>query len=116
MSNANDISYVIEKIFIESPLPPCSYNIKLSENLSLQTNIFKVLMTIMLEGSKKIFGNSISVSNISQEQFVLLNEYMKSIGYNIKYEEILNDDNIKIAINVWFEPYIPKITCINEIM
>lgn len=101
-----DIQYVIERVFIDKPLPPCSYKIELSENLSTKTTIFQTLMTIMIEGSKKIFGNSTTPSNISEEQYILLNEYMKSIGYEIKYKYLLSENEIPFALNVWFEPFI----------
>jgi len=63
-----------------------------------------LLTSIMLNGSQKLFGH-VDPTLISEKQFALLQEYMESIGYHIKYK--IEDKGIKI----WFEMYTPKIKC-----
>jgi hypothetical protein len=58
----------------------------------------------MIEGSKILFGN-VTPDKMTEKQFQLLQEYMHSIGFEIKYK--IEADKYKI----WFEKYIPKINC-----
>ena len=90
------MSDIINSIFGPYPKEPCFYKLG-NPNMYL-------LSVIMIQGSKKLFGN-VTPDNMTEKQFKLLQQYIKSIGYEIKY--LVENDKYKI----WFEPYSPKITC-----
>ena len=103
---------VINKVFIDKPLPPCTYNLQLSENiLKNKSAMLKTLLTILVEGAKKIYGNSINPGSISDEQFQLLKKYIRSIGFETKYNYTFDDLGNPRLINIWFEPYLHDYTC-----
>jgi hypothetical protein len=94
--NINSFSELIDCIFVNTPKHPNYFTI-------YNPNIL-LLTTIMLNGAKKIFGH-VNPHELSETQFSLLQEYMKSIGYKIKYE--MCNDNIKI----WFDKYTVQTSC-----
>jgi hypothetical protein len=89
-------SELINCIFSNYPKEPNYFNL-------YNADIY-LLTSIMLNGSKKIFGHT-DPQLISEKQFALLQEYMQSVGYQIHYK--LDENKIKIR----FEKYIPKYTC-----
>lgn len=92
----NQINDTLEKIFGNFPKPPCTFNV-------IDANLIN-LTHFMLAGASKLFGN-ITPSTISLKQLNLLNEYMESIGFTIKYQ--FTEKNVKI----WFEKYMIKTKC-----
>ena len=84
-------SKFIEYIFDNDPKEIHYYSDKIIDchNINIVT-----LSCILLLGSYKLFGNNITPSNITNEQFLLLNKYMNSIGYNIHYEDVKDNINI----------------------
>ena len=128
---------LVDIIFIRDPKPPCTYKIALPDDR--QQNMFQLLMTLLICGARKLYGENITPSDISEYQFEELKRYIESVGYVIKYnykdinninsDENVNvdvnvddnvddnvnvDDNIGIKpriINIWFEQYIPLIDC-----
>lgn len=102
---------IVIKIFSEPPKPPCTYNVSIlnSPNITL----FQLLMSILVSGARHLYGESITPNDITSDQFDELKCYMESVGYKIKYNYTLlnqNQDNPKI-INIWFEQFIPTINC-----
>ena len=83
----------INIIFSKNPNPPCTFSIEFPE----YETPFKVLMSLLVSGARKLYGDDINVSNISQEQFEELQCYIKSVGFIIKYNYTLP------FINIWFE-------------
>lgn len=99
-----DIDEFVNFIFSSPPKPPCSFNVNI-ENESK----FPVLLKILLDGAKKLYGQ-VAPQDISERQYDILNEYMESIGFSIKYNYTVDEnDNNKIThINVWFVPYMKQ--------
>lgn len=106
------IEDVIEMVFAHEPYPPCTYNLALSDRLLQQNvNMFQTLMAILIEGTKRVYGSNITPNDISDEQFLRLRYYMQSMGYDIHKSYVYSDSGIPIAVNIWFEPFIPKESC-----
>jgi len=117
------IENVLDKIFSQPPKPPCTYNLNLSNDN--RGTMFQLLMSILIYGAKKLYGDDITPGQISLEQFNILKSYMESIGYVIKHnytdlkrDEILPSPLIESpsVINIWFEQYIPKVDCHGRII
>lgn len=116
-----DITDLIEKIFSKPPEPPCTYNLiptgsSHDEDLDDgdDDNLFPILINVLVGGAKKLYGPNVSPEKISEEQFLILNAYMSSLGFNIEYEyeygsgsdgSDSDDDRDPIAINIWFSDY-----------
>lgn len=108
---------LVDIIFIRDPKPPCTYKIALPDDR--QQNMFQLLMTLLICGARKLYGENITPSDISEYQFEELKRYIESVGYVIKYNykdinNINSDENVNIKpriINIWFEQYIPLIDC-----
>jgi hypothetical protein len=74
---------LIDIIFVDSPKPPCTYNISLPSDNS--ASMFQLLMTLLISGARKLYGENIAPSDISEYQFEELKRYIESVGYVIKY-------------------------------
>ena len=92
MQTINDI---VELIFSNPPKQPMSFEI--SFDFSNGSNLFHFLMTILINGAKKLYGPDIIPSQISKDMFNVLQEYFNSFGYTIKYEYKYADDNILLS-------------------
>jgi hypothetical protein len=122
----NNIDKVIKIIFSGYPKSPCTYSISLSNEL-IEKNIspFQLLMKILVDGARLLYGESITPNEISEEQFKMLKMYIESIGYSIKYNytfpELEKELNIEFTekpkvINIWFEKYRNNIDCHGRIL
>ena len=107
---------IVIKIFSEPPKNPCTYNLSVlnSPNITL----FQLLMSLLISGAKNLYGESISPNDITSDQFDELKSYMESVGYKIKYNYTLLNDDPNILdehkprmINIWFEEFKPIINC-----
>jgi hypothetical protein len=109
MDNIFSIDGFIENLFSQSPKPPCSVRIQLSN----PANKLSTLMTILLNGAKYLYGPSISPKNLTQEQFDFLQYYFNSMGYVIRYKKIFLDDNETILqkVDIWFDELKKQTTC-----
>jgi hypothetical protein len=124
----NNLDKIIQIIFSGYPKPPCSYSVTLSNDLNISP--FQLLMKILIDGTKHLYGESITPDQISEKQFEMLKMYMESIGYSIKYnysyipcqktlesEKELNIEfTDKKVINIWFEKYYIKTDCHGHIL
>lgn len=113
------LEYLVETIFSEPPKPPCTFNLALSDDSTQSTTMFQLLMGLLICGAKRLYGESVTPNDISEEQFDELKRYMESVGYKIKhnYKTIGEDDpNIPDEvkprmINIWFEQFMPYTNC-----
>lgn len=96
-----DLNTLIDKIFLNPPKPPKTYNIQLPPDYN--GGLFKVLLHILISGTKLIYGNDIDPNNLTLSHFNTLNDYMSSLGFTLKYKYIY-ENNIPILLNIWFEP------------
>ena len=109
MSSVKDI---VELVFSKPPKPPLSYDVTLDSNAPSGMNLFHLLMSILIEGAKKLYGEHIIPAHITKDMFNVLQKYMNSIGYTIKYINKYADDNITpISVDIWFEKYMFPINC-----
>lgn len=120
----NNLDRVIKTVFSGDPRPPCTYSISLSNEL-VEKNIspFQLLMKILVDGAKLLYGESVTPDQISDKQFEMLKMYMESLGYSIKYnytthgeqfiEQFIEQPKI---INIWFEKYRQNIDCHGRIL
>jgi hypothetical protein len=99
---------IVDIIFARPPQEACSIQVALCEESN--ANLFHLLMDIMMQGSKRLFGNEVSAQNITLEQFEILKKYMRSIGYEIKHNFTTTLENT-VLVNIWFEPYIGTMNC-----
>ena len=106
----------INVIFSDTPKSPCSFHITHSNCINAKTKdqnaiiMFPVLMNILILGARKIFGENINPAFISEKDFNLLKEYILSIGYILKSNQVSDENGIK-KINIWFEQFNPTVTC-----
>jgi hypothetical protein len=110
---------IVIKIFSEPPKNPCTYNLSVlnSPNITL----FQLLMSLLISGARHLYGESVSPNDITNDQFEELKSYMESVGYKIKHNYTLlneNDSDPNILdehkprmINIWFEEFKPIINC-----
>lgn len=111
VSSTMDLKELIFKLFSNPPQNKQSLRLELENNNeddSEESNKMRayknnLLMTIFINGSRILFGESVTPTNISERQFNLLNLYMESIGYTCKYEYVKNEDGVNTNINIWFE-------------
>lgn len=89
-------------IFSSIPRPPCTLVINF--NLS-KGDRNKILWIILVTGAKKIYGPQITIDNLQPYQFFLLDKYIQSLGYKIKYDTCLD------GILIWFEQINIKQLC-----
>ncbi len=103
-----DINEFVNFLFSSPPLQPCSFNLNIQNESK-----FPVLLEILLNGAKKLYGQ-IAPVDVTERQYDKLNEYMESIGFSIRYNYTTDENhNDKIThINVWFVPYMkPALSC-----
>ena len=87
-----NINVFVNHIFSGDPKPPCTFTIHLPKK-----EINKILWHILVTGARKIYGNTISIDTIQPYQVCLLDKYIQSLGFKIKY------DKISSGILVWFD-------------
>lgn len=110
------ITDIINKVFTRPPCAPCTFSLVFQEDVP----VFQTLMTILITGAKRLYGETITPSDISDRQFLELQRYMESLGYHVKYNyrnvtsgeisETEPEEPVRI-INIWFEPYFQKTDC-----
>jgi hypothetical protein len=99
-------------IFSNPPKPAGTYIVDMNELATRQgINVFQTLMTILLNGANILFGHHISADTISESQYLLLKDYIKSFGFELNHEYKFNEDGIPIMVNIYFLPYIGTDTC-----
>jgi hypothetical protein len=107
-----DLYKLINLIFTNSPKPPNSIIINLNKIANEQNlTIFQSLMTILINGSKILFGENVSADNITEKQHNILQDYIKSIGFELHHEYKYDENGIPLMINVYFLPYIGNESC-----
>jgi hypothetical protein len=108
------LNSLVKTIFTGPPRPQCTYTIAISDDQN--TTLFQLLMSVLITGAKFLYGESITPSDISQEQFDELKLYMESMGYKVKHNYTnIGDENIPNElkpriINIWFEAIPPPRT------
>jgi len=116
-TSIKSIDNIVDLVFSKDPKPPCTYYLTLPEYQITQSQIFNMLMSVLISGAKRLYGDSIRPSDISDKQFSTLKMYIESLGYSLKYDykPIVNKDIEFIipptVINIWFEPYYKKYDC-----
>lgn len=105
MTQEQDAFKVFEVIFGEEPKPPNHYNLRLDttnpENDSVL--IDDVLINIFFTGLKALFGEEVTLQNITQEQYFRVNEYMKSLGYQTMLDYQYDENNQPVHVKIWFD-------------
>lgn len=103
---------LINLIFSNSPKPPNSIIIDIKKIADKQgLTIFQSLMTFLINGANILFGENISAESITDKQHDILQEYIKSIGFELHHEYKYDTNGIPIIINVYFLPYIGNQSC-----
>lgn len=110
----NDINLyqLINLIFTNPPKASNSIIIDINKIASEQNlTTFQSLMTILINGAQILFGNNITADSITESQYDILQQYIKSIGFELHHEYKYNDDGIPIMVNIYFLPYIGNDNC-----
>ncbi|NBU34044.1 hypothetical protein EBZ38_07060 [bacterium] len=98
---------VVDAIFSHPPKPPCTFLLEGDTN-----NMFIVLFSILIEGTKRLYGPQATPSTLTNQQVQRIQSYMESLGYSLKYRvRDLEPGSQHKGIDIWFVPYIPKYTC-----
>lgn len=105
-----DTISIVNLIFSKEPLPPCTYQIALSDEV-YNITLFQLLMNILIFGAQKLYGEWITADQITRHQFDELKEYMKSMGYVIKHNYSYDEKGTPLKVNIWFEPYMHTSIC-----
>lgn len=105
MTHEQDAFQFLNVIFTEAPKEPNTYNLRLDDSNPDNANIKieDILINVFVNGLKTLFGESVNFRTITQEQYNLINQYMRSLGYNAIFEYEYDDDNFPINVKVWFE-------------
>jgi hypothetical protein len=109
-----DLVNMITVVFSQPPGQQGSYKLDLSVDSqdiendpefpnALAKTTANVLMEIFIYGSKILFGNDITPAKISDDQFLIVNKYINSFGYQTHYEYTYKDEtNIPSGLDVYF--------------
>lgn len=103
IDNTVAFSEMINAIFENSPKDISTYSIKSTSRM------FPILMEILITGTKKLYGNDITPSQVTHDQFRTLQKYIMSIGYKVMYN--YTENNMGKIINIWFEEIKKTIDC-----
>lgn len=104
MGQSITISELVDWLFSQPPFEPCTYNIFWGNTHLVSPEImFPTLMSIFINGAKKLYGDDITPSKISDKQFNNIKSYILSIGFQVKHSFTYIYD--KTLINIWFEPF-----------
>lgn len=93
------INNFVDMIFTNEPAFTKSY---IFEYNGSEEQLNHILINILINGSKRIFGDSTYIPNLSEENFNFLNKYIESIGFTVKREFKYNEEKI-IDVRIWFE-------------
>ena len=126
----NEIDLDIQEIFNEvtksSPKEPNSY--PLHFELSSLKEVFEFLLQFVTMICKELFGDDagqVNLANMSPEQFIIINKYMQSIGYNCEFKAVpaiaqnINNtydnryDRVKITDNTKLSDLLFGIKCVD---
>lgn len=101
--NLIELSELVNVIFESPPKDISTYNIK------SDLEMFPILMEILIRGARKLYGEGIKPSQLTEEQFEMLKKYMLSLSYKIMYNFTENEQGR--IINIWFEEVSKMIDC-----
>ena len=101
----NETELDIEEIFNEvtknSPKEPNTFPLQFE--MSSLEEIFEFLLQFVTMICKEFYGNDkgqVDLANMTPEQFLIVNKYMKSIGYNCDFKAVpANSHNINNTYN-----------------
>lgn len=96
-----DINHFIDTIFRGDPQPPCTFSIKFKEIPINHRN--KILFKILLTGARKKFGEEITIDEINEHQYHLLNKYLLSMGYQLNYSHQGVHQTLGMQYRIWFD-------------
>jgi hypothetical protein len=103
-----DLNDMITNIFSDCPKDPKS--IHLSFDITDEYELFKILVNILTNGMKILYGddnNKVDINKITAENFNNIKKYFNSFGFIIKYkyeiplEKITIDDTIPSDSHVY---------------
>lgn len=101
------VSEIVDYIFSRPPLEMCTFKLLLSHEsagVDLDVQMFPYLMSILMDGAKRLFGDAVHPQLLNEAQFDVLQAYMMSLGYKIRYNYTYSDDGeTPMLINIWFE-------------
>lgn len=93
---------MIKNIFKNYPSEPNT--IKLTFDCKDENELFKILIQILTEGLKILYGDNdiVNLEYLTKEEFDKVKKYFKSFGFilNCKIDKILNTDNINDNIEL----------------
>lgn len=106
MTTEQDAFQILSMIFSEPPKDTNTYSLRLDDSNpdNQNVNINDILINVFFNGLRILYGESVTLRNITQEQYENINKYMHSLGYNTVFEYEYDDDNFPINVKIWFEP------------
>lgn len=104
---ATTLDTLVEMVFSRPPGDIASIPVCFVENTPEHT--FPVLMDITTRGMAKLFGPSITIQTITENQQELLKKYILSIGYRLIHRYTYMEDTV--IVNIYFLPVSVKTDC-----
>ena len=100
-----DLFKTINMIFTMEVKEPKTYNLRLNPDdpNNSDKNINDILINVFINGMNTLFGKETNPGNITQDQFDILNNYMKSLGYNTLMNLVMDKNNTPKSIDISFE-------------
>ena len=106
--------------FSRSPQDSCSVSI-IDQTLvgyepDLQSS-FSTLFTFMCAGLVELYGETINIADLSEEQMLLIGQYMRALGVDLNIQAKIDIDTKEItALRINFKPLIPMFHGIDKYM
>jgi hypothetical protein len=101
-----NIYSIAEDICSQPPKPPCSIQFMMDnevESSEFTDMEFDILKTYTMACMKILFGATATPKDLNTEQYDLLNNYVKSIGYRLDFDVEETETSYKYKIS--FEKY-----------
>jgi hypothetical protein len=105
MSTLFSILELVNFIFSKPPEKAWTYPLIIPENFHPDKRVceFPYLMSILVNGAKKLFGDDITPQTMTLKQFETLKKYMLSMGYKVHHKYTNSEDGEPFLIHIWFE-------------
>lgn len=101
-----NIYAIAEQICSQPPKPPCSIQLMMGHDTDNKDLEFELLTDYTLACMRIKFGPDVNPQNMTEQQFDLLNNYVKSVGYSIVLEK--QETEISYQFKISFKLYKPS--------
>ena len=93
---------IATQICAEPPKPPQSYQLELDHE-SEQNVEFEMVQTLTRAFMDRLFGSNCNPLNLTEENRDLINQYLKSVGYQVTFHREETENYVQMTLS--FERY-----------